>query len=87
MPGICYLEIKLFFTRTCLVNGMVEGKDLVLCPFVSQLYSRKYQDVKCILSNHLFRFEEVLGKRSEGTSSNLEMASDTWGNQGRDGFK
>lgn len=54
---------------------MVEGKDLVLCPFVSQLYSSKYQDVKFILSKHLFRFEEVLGKRSEGESSNLDMVS------------
>lgn len=63
---------------------MVEGKDLVLCPFVSQLYSSKYQDVKFIRSKHLFRFQEVLGKRSEGKSSNLEMASDSWGNRGHD---
>lgn len=61
---------------------MVEGKDLVLCPFVSQLYSSKYQDMKFILSKHLFRFEEVLGKRSEGESYDLELVSDTCGNQG-----
>lgn len=64
LPGTSHLEINFFFTSTCLANGMVEGRDLVLWLFVSQSYSSKCQDVKPVLGKHLLRSEEVLGRKS-----------------------
>lgn len=85
LPGTCYLEINLFFTSTCLANGMVEGRGLVSWLSVSQSYSSKCQDVKAVLRKHLFRFEEVF----RGESANLETVSKTCGNEGhqRDSYK
>lgn len=61
---------------------MVEARELILCPFVSQLYSSKCQDMKLVLSKHLFGSEEVLRERSEGKGANLEMVSHDCGNKG-----